>query len=84
MQPFRDTFEGYVYSEWYSKTVNAKYRRCLNARFICLQSVRKLKVRGEQHIMRSVPFLSIIPFFFFLLCENRVTCILDQIGLLFF
>ena len=36
----------------------------LDACFICsLQFVRKLKVKGEQHIMRSVPFHSIIQFF---------------------
>ena len=42
--------------------------------FVPLQFVRKLKVKGEQHIMRSVPFHYIIPF---------IQCILDQIGLLF-
>lgn len=30
--------------------------------FVPLQFVRKLKVKGEQHIMRSVPFHYIIPF----------------------
>jgi hypothetical protein len=31
--------------------------------FAPLQFVRKLKVKGEQHIMRSVPFHSIIPIY---------------------
>jgi hypothetical protein len=31
--------------------------------FVPLQFVRKLKVKGEQHIMRSVPFHSIIPIY---------------------
>lgn len=63
MHPFLDTFEGYVYSEWYSKAVNANIiGDLMRVSFVPLQFVRKLKVKGEQHIMRSVPFHYIIPF----------------------
>ena len=38
--------------------------------FVPLQFVRKLKVKGEQHIMRSVPFHYIIPFILLVMANS--------------